>query len=245
MAKQGGEVLKEAQGLSDVGALRVAVAAMAAAHDGSMVEAARGWLTHGDAEVRVHAARLLGLRQDKGSVDALRAQLAVEKAVEARVEMITSLGRIGDDRALPEMLAALESGDEREQVAAARYAGLLDNYRLAPALIRLLESDNWLARKYAYPSLQRSTGIVMHFDFDAPLADRKEQVAQIKTWWEANRANFEQPVRKGGFEIALTALAVAIGLMVIGHTLGFFKENALLRGLASYRFSQQSRKRRD
>lgn len=205
----------------------------------------RGLIAHTDARVRALSARFIREAVDAEAVEPLRAQYSKEADRPAKLEQITALGYLGDSRALPEITEALQSKDEALVVASARVAGALNNYRLADALIPLLEHPSFVVREKAFPALKQATGVPMPYFHDAPAKVRREQVQQIRTWWQLNRANFEQPPQKTALGWALTGFATMVGVLVVLQVLGLIKENRLTRSLMQTRFGKLGRRPTD
>jgi HEAT repeat protein len=194
-------------------------------HDPRVTHLARSLIDHSDLSVRKAAISYVGAQADPQAVEPLMAEYNKESNSELRQEVVIALGRIGDEKALPVFIDALQAKDSRVLSAAAKYAGKMDNYRVTSYLIPLLKNESWPIRQDAYPSIMRATGCKLGFEYDAPLAERNYQADQIALWWEENRANFERPPEPHLLNYMLSAFSLAIGFVIVAHFFGMLRDN--------------------
>ncbi|MCA8936241.1 MAG: HEAT repeat domain-containing protein [Planctomycetes bacterium] len=95
-------------------------------------------------QVRIRAARVLGLRKATAAVDALAKQARGDKLVAARVTAAQALGRIGGDEAAEALRKILKAGDAASG-AAARSLGKDADDDTAKSIAKLLKEKDWAA----------------------------------------------------------------------------------------------------
>jgi len=153
-------------------------------------EAIRDAIATRDPSGRQIAARAAGTLRDEGAVDQLLGLLN-DKELPVRREAATALGRIGDRRAVPALLAALQSNEDRAAEHAAIFALIQLNDRAATlpgltnespqirraALIALDQMpDGQLARELVAPLVESN---------DAALQKAALNVIQRREGWAA------------------------------------------------------------
>jgi HEAT repeat protein len=93
-----------------------------------------------DPDLRIQAALALGAQHDPEAVPPLRAALADADA-NVRFQAMESLGRLRADAAIDDLMAIVESRDVFLAFAALEAIAAINNPRVAPRLVPLLESD--------------------------------------------------------------------------------------------------------
>lgn len=106
--------------------------------------------------IRAYGALAVGSSRADGAFEILLA-LVDDEAEDARVRSlgIEGLGRLGDRRAFPKLLAAMRGDRESERLSAIAALGLLGDGRAAPGLIGLLGSHEFRVVREAVRALGR------------------------------------------------------------------------------------------
>lgn len=107
-------------------------------------------------QIRETVAGALGLRQDRRAVEPLLAVLAADHAALVRQSAVDALARLGDDRALPCLVAALNDDDIRVQVRAS-WAVAAYGSAAVQAVIAILQDHTAAGRRWAAVALGRLT----------------------------------------------------------------------------------------
>lgn len=89
-------------------------------------------------EVRIAAARLLGMLGDKQAVDALLDKLA-DKNPRVREAAVEALGRVGDEKTVEVLIAKLEDRDPDFRLHTIRALARLGDERAVPSLVKRLD----------------------------------------------------------------------------------------------------------
>lgn len=108
------------------------------------------------AMLRGYLAVALGMVDYQPAADFLRAQVIVERDDKARLQLATGLGLLGDTRAVPDLVKALEASSTLAQtVSYSRAIGLIGDSSAVPALVALVNDDKriGIARGFACVAL--------------------------------------------------------------------------------------------
>ena len=127
-------VLSEMMGSSTRADVRTKAAfALYRINSNESIAALRAGLTDKDLQVRIAAARCLGLAKDNGAVDQLVSLVQNDNDLACRRQAITALGQIGDPRVVPDLLKASDGVTDRFVEHAIIYALISMN---RPDLVR-------------------------------------------------------------------------------------------------------------
>ncbi|MBK6943029.1 MAG: HEAT repeat domain-containing protein [Planctomycetes bacterium] len=118
-------------------ACAIGLGLMRSNHDGeAMLDALKD---NPPAQLRGYLAVALGMVDYQPAADFLRAQVLVERDEKARMQLATGLGLLGDTRAVPELVEALEASTTlTETVSYSRAIGLIGDASAVPALVGLV-----------------------------------------------------------------------------------------------------------
>jgi putative heme-binding domain-containing protein len=171
---------------TSVDARRNAVWALASIDGPSAREAIRIALTDRDESVRHAAVHVAGLWRDAGSVDRLASAIASGPPSIARAAA-EALGRIGDARAVPKIVAASgSSGNDRVLEHSLTYA-LIEIGNAAATSLASRETTAPRARRAALIALDQMDGAQLTPDEVLPLVDHADPVLRETAWWIAAR----------------------------------------------------------
>ncbi|GAB4288923.1 MAG: hypothetical protein Kow0090_01350 [Myxococcota bacterium] len=194
-------------------------------------------LEAGDKELQIAAINSVGKFKHSEEIYRLVNIYWETEDVEVKDAVLTAVGYFSDtrrsefgfygmDEAFKIFVDGLKSDDPALLATSARYAGMLDDARLADYLVPLLRHPNWVVRKYAYPSAFRVTGCKLPYQFDAPPKQLEHQAEKWEEWWRDNRRSFFEPVKKNMLNWVITTGIVTITLATIGYILGFLRESS-------------------
>ena len=171
---------------TSVDARRNAVWTLASIDGPSAREAIRIALTDRDESVRHAAVHVAGLWRDADSFDRLASAIASGPPAIARAAA-EALGRIGDARAVPKIVAASgSSGNDRVLEHSLTYA-LIEIGNAAATSAASRETTAPRARRAALIALDQMDGAQLTPDEVLPLVDHADPVLRDTAWWIAAR----------------------------------------------------------
>lgn len=132
---------------------RAAVTALAAQRGADMVDVFEPLLDDESGDVRRGVIAALGDRPSERTRRLLLARL--ERDTETRADVIAALGRIGDDRLIPRLMAVFRTCSPLEQVQAIDALGAIDSPSVEPFLVRQLGHLDPRLRRHAVTALVR------------------------------------------------------------------------------------------
>jgi len=176
-------------------------------------------LLDSEAEIKILAAAALGKLGNAAAVPLLMEAVQFNNH-DLTEEILTSLIKIGDPRAVPLFLEELSSPDKRVRTGCLRgLCELADDDLAVPALIRLLEDRSLDVREKALEALRKISDEDISFDMNASGPEMAEQINDLKVWWRL------QCPDSGGFDFveasaAATEAESPASSPVGGHTAG-------------------------
>ncbi len=155
--------------------------------DGSAARAAnRIALSDRDDSVRHAAVHAAGLWRDAGALDQLAAAMASGPALIARAAA-EALGRLGDPRAVPSIVAAAaSSGGDRVLEHSLTYA-LIEIASPAATAAAMRSAEAPRARRSALIALDQMDGDHVTAETVLPLVDHRDPILRETAWWIAAR----------------------------------------------------------
>jgi putative membrane-bound dehydrogenase-like protein len=166
--------------------------------------AVRAALDDRDLTVRHAALHAAALWRDRGALPQVRAALASKQPAIQRVAA-EALGRIGDARVVPDLLAASAPKPDRALEHSLTYA--LIEIADAPSTRAGLTATSARTRRTALIALDQMTPPALEADVIVPLLDASDTMTSKTAWWIAGhhrewgtqlRGYFDQQLAKGG-----------------------------------------------
>jgi putative membrane-bound dehydrogenase-like protein len=140
-------------------------------------ESARAALTEKNASIRIAAAHVIGLDRDKSAFSKLIDRLENDDIAAVRRESATALGRIKDPKAVPELLAAMNSsGGDRFLEHSIIYA--LIQIAAREPLLAALKDESPAIRRAALIALDQIDGDPLTADRVVPLLESPDAALQ-------------------------------------------------------------------
>ena len=130
--------------------------------------------------VRIAAATAVGMAKDREAVDRLTEMVKQDQPA-ARRQAATALGQIGDDRAIPALIAASVRADERFIEHAVIYS--LIQLGNAEAVAPALKNSDFRARKVALIALDQMDGSPLTARQFAPFLNEANQELRSAALW--------------------------------------------------------------
>jgi putative membrane-bound dehydrogenase-like protein len=140
----------------------------------------RAALSDASFTVRIAAATAVGMARDLEAVDRLMDMVKQDQPA-ARRQAATALGQIGDDRAIPGLLAGAVRADDRFIEHAVIYS--LIQLANAEALAPALQNSNFRVRKAALIALDQMDGSPLTARQFAPFLDEPNQELRTAALW--------------------------------------------------------------
>jgi len=167
------------------GAKEISVDVTAYSPDQAAVDSLIQDLYHGDLEVRKNATITLGNFHIKRAVEPLTGILEDDESNAVRSEAARSLGKIGDETAIEQLISALEDSEESVRKAAVEALGNIGDKRAVEPLIRILKDDDIPANNSTRTEAARALGKIGDERAIEPL----EACLKDKSWFVRDAAN--------------------------------------------------------
>lgn len=152
-------------------------------HTPESIQAARTGLNDADVDVRIAAARIAGLAQDKEAIDRL-VQIVKTDDAPCRRQAATALGQIGDPAAIPHLLAAAEGVHDRFITHAITYALISLNQ---PALTQTgLKHDSPQVKRVAFIALDQMKQATLTAEHALPYLSSADSLMRATAVWVAS-----------------------------------------------------------